>query len=167
MQCRLLQSTHLWVIPIQCWQEVKTSQSDPSLNAAERRSWLVAPSSVWLLQKQQKKRDQKQPFLLPSTPLGFLKISQCIDTLRHAARMRLQLSVHLLFDASSISVRGHWFSSGREDVSPCMDWIDNAVLNIALRQAAGEEGIFRRVYGAVIRTLRSLNAQTGREGRVH
>lgn len=52
-------------------------------------------------------------------------------------------------------------------MSPCMDWIDNAVLNIALRQAAGEEGIFRRVYGAVIRTLRSLNAQTGREGRVH
>lgn len=38
---------------------------------------------------------------------------------------------------------------GREDVSPCMDQIDNAGLNLALRQESGEQAIFSRVYGWV------------------
>lgn len=44
-------------------------------------------------------------------------------------------------------------------MSPCTDWIDNAGLNIALRQEAGEEDIFRSVYSAMTRTLPPLNDQ--------
>lgn len=44
-------------------------------------------------------------------------------------------------------------------MSPCTDWIDNAGLNIALRQEAGEEDIFRSVYSAMTRTLPQLNDQ--------
>lgn len=42
-------------------------------------------------------------------------------------------------------------------MSPCTDWIDNAGLNIALRQEGGEEDIFRSVYSAMTRTLPQLN----------
>lgn len=38
---------------------------------------------------------------------------------------------------------------GREDVSPCMDQIDNAGLNLALRQESGKQAIFSRVYSWV------------------
>lgn len=44
-------------------------------------------------------------------------------------------------------------------MSPCTDWIDNGGLNIALRQAGGEEDIFRSVYSAATRTLPQLNDQ--------
>ena len=44
-------------------------------------------------------------------------------------------------------------------MSPCRDWIDNAGLNIALRQEAGEEDIFRSVYSAMTRTIPQLNDQ--------
>ena len=44
-------------------------------------------------------------------------------------------------------------------MSPCTDWIDNAGLNIALRQEGGEEDIFRSVYSAATRTLPQLNDQ--------
>lgn len=44
-------------------------------------------------------------------------------------------------------------------MSPCTDWIDNAGLNIALRQEGGKEAIFRSVYNAATWTLPQLNDQ--------
>lgn len=45
-------------------------------------------------------------------------------------------------------------------MSPCADWIDNAGLNIALRQGEGGEAIFGSVYSAVTWALPQLNDQT-------
>lgn len=50
-------------------------------------------------------------------------------------------------------------------VSPSVDWIDNAELNIALRQGARDQDIFRSVYGATTWTLLQLNDQTERRRR--
>lgn len=62
----------------------------------------------------------------------------------------------LQYVVSEPSLRAHWFSSGEgRCVTPCTDRIDNAGLNIALRQ-----DIFRSVYSAVTRTLPQLNDQT-------
>lgn len=44
-------------------------------------------------------------------------------------------------------------------MSPCADWIDNAGLNIALRQEEGEEAIFGSVYSAATWALPQLNDQ--------
>ena len=59
----------------------------------------------------------------------------------------------------ALSEKGIDSPPGSEDVSPCMDWIDNARLNIALRQEAGAEDIFRSVYSAMTWTLPQLNDQ--------
>lgn len=63
----------------------------------------------------------------------------------------------LQYVVSERSLRAHWFSSGEgRCVKPCTDRIDNAGLNIALRQ-----DIFRSVYSAVTRTLPQLKTGTG------
>lgn len=128
-----------------------------------RVSFLTIGSvSAWLLlvmSNNSSHREQKQPSLLPFPPLWFLE---------HLSHTLLACISNLHYLSSSIDLPALWegidFPLGREDVSPCTDWIDNAELNIALRQEAGEEDIFRNVYGATTRTLPQLHGQLEERG---
>lgn len=85
----------------------------------------------------------KTSFFAVCTPL-LSWVSQCIyrgtDLCRILNFLALSPLKHLLGGIDS--------PQGREDVSPCTDWIDNAGLNIALWHGGGEEAIFRSVYSA-------------------
>lgn len=103
--------------------------------------------------------DQTQPSLLL---FPFLWLLEHFKAFAEAQTSVLRIS-NFLSLSPSIHLPALWEGIdsplGREDVSPCMDWIDNVWLNIALRQEVGGESIFRSVYSAVTRTLPQLNDQ--------
>lgn len=101
--------------------------------------------------------EQTQPSLLLFPFLCFLEYFKAFA----AARTSVLCISKFLSLSPSIHLPALWEGIdsplGRDDVSPCTDWIDNVWLNIALRQEVGEDSIFRSV--SVTRTLPPLNDQ--------
>lgn len=107
IQLMFSQCRQLWVIPIQQQQEVKTSQGDPLLCSY---SWLLALSlfSCWWA--------TTVAMGGAKTDISFAVCSHLISMHQQRHRPRWYasstFSPSLSFEASSTSLRGHWFSSG-------------------------------------------------------